>query len=105
MNATTLAALAQPTRLRIVELLRNRPASVNGIADQLGLSQPQTSKHLRVLSNAGLVEALPAANRRIYSLRSEPFDQLAQWVETFQSQQDERYAQLDAYLAEPDDGK
>ena len=57
-------ALAEPNRLQMVELLREGPFAVGEIADRLGLRQPQVSKHLRVLGDAGLVAMHPLANRR-----------------------------------------
>ena len=69
----TLSALAAPNRLRIVELLREGPRPVGEIAVALRLRQPQVSKHLRVLSEAGLVEVHPLAQQRIYRLRAEEF--------------------------------
>src|SRR5207302_212175 len=64
-----LSALAEPNRRQIVELLRRKPRAVGEIADRLGLRQPQVSKHLRVLSEAGLVQVRPLAQQRIYRLR------------------------------------
>jgi DNA-binding transcriptional ArsR family regulator len=64
MNAQTFSALAEPNRLDIVDLLLNGPLPVGEIAGKLELNQPQTSKHLRVLCDAGLVEVQPVANRR-----------------------------------------
>ena len=64
---------AEPNRFNIIELLRSGPLTVGEITERLGLLQPQTSKHLRVLSEAGLVEVQAIANRRIYRLQSEPF--------------------------------
>ncbi|OAH57815.1 MULTISPECIES: metalloregulator ArsR/SmtB family transcription factor [Bacillaceae] len=95
---TTLNALAEPNRLHIVELLRNGPLTVGEIAEQLGLLQPQTSKHLRVLSEAGLVEVQAIANRRIYKLRHQPFQDLDDWLESFQCVWNERFDRLDDYL-------
>lgn len=83
MNAQTFRALAEPNRLNIVELLLEEPLPVGEIADKLKLNQPQTSKHLRVLSEAGLVEVQPIANRRIYKLRPEPFQELDEWLESY----------------------
>ncbi len=73
MKTTTLHALAEPNRLQIVELLKNGPLTVGEIADQLMLRQPQASKHLKKLSDAGIVEVQAVANRRIYKLRHEHF--------------------------------
>jgi DNA-binding transcriptional ArsR family regulator len=95
---TTLNALAEPNRLHIVELLRDGPLTVGEIADRLGLNQPQASKHLRVLSHAGLVEMNAIANRRIYKLRAEPFKELDSWLESYRHIWNERFDRLDNYL-------
>ena len=99
MNAT-LIALAEPNRLRIVELLRERPRPVGEIAKRLRKRQPQVSKHLRVLSDAGLVDERPVAQQRIYQLRSEPFNELDKWLETFRRRADERFDRLDELVSE-----
>jgi DNA-binding transcriptional ArsR family regulator len=65
----TLRALAEPNRFQIVELLREGPQPVGDLVHRLKLRQPQVSKHLRVLSEAGLVEVRVDAQRRIYELR------------------------------------
>jgi DNA-binding transcriptional ArsR family regulator len=94
----TLFALAEPNRLHIVELLREGPLTVGEIAKRLGLQQPQVSKHLRVLHDAGLVAMQPAANRRIYQLRPEPLQELDEWLDTFRRIWDRRFDRLDRYL-------
>lgn len=100
MDATTLTALAEPNRLRIIELLRERPYSVGEIAERLALRQPQASKHLRVLSDAGLVEARAVAQQRIYHLKPNAFQELDRWLETFRRMWDTRFDRLDAVLQE-----
>lgn len=100
MDITTLSALAEPNRLHIVELLRDGPHQVGEIAERLELRQPQVSKHLRVLSEAGLVEVQPVANRRIYKLRPEPLQELDAWLQTFRRVWEDRFEQLDDYLQE-----
>lgn len=97
MNST-LIALSEPNRLQIVELLRDGPLSVGEIAEKLGLKQPQVSKHLKVLSEAGLVEVQPIANRRIYKLRPQPLKEMESWIGTFRHVWEERFDQLDDYL-------
>ena len=99
MNAT-LMALAEPNRLRIVELLRDRPRPVGEIAKRLRLRQPQVSKHLRVLSDAGLVDVRPVAQQRIYQLRSEPFNDLDAWLETFRRSMTDRMDRLEELVSE-----
>ncbi|MGE8207298.1 ArsR/SmtB family transcription factor [Heyndrickxia sp. NPDC080065] len=100
VNMTTLSALSEPNRMNIVELLRDGPLTVGEIADQLGLKQPQTSKHLKVLSENGIVEVQAEANRRIYKLRPEPFQALDSWIQSFQHVMQERFDNLDDYLKE-----
>lgn len=99
MHATTFAALGEPSRLEIVELLRLRPFSVSGIADALGIRQPQVSKHLKVLREAGVVEVEPVARRRIYHLAPAAFEELADWVGSFDALWEERLDSLEDVFA------
>jgi len=100
MDISIFAALAEPNRLRIVELLRDGPLTVGDIAERTELRQPQASKHLRVLSEAGLVEAHADANKRYYKLRPEPFRLMEEWLEASRKVWDERFDRLDDYLKE-----
>jgi DNA-binding transcriptional ArsR family regulator len=100
LQMATLFALAEPTRMKIVELLRDGPLTVGEIADRLDLRQPQASKHLKVLADAGVLEVKADGNRRIYQLRSEPFQALGAWAKSFLRVMEERYDQLEAYLRE-----
>jgi DNA-binding transcriptional ArsR family regulator len=97
-HATMLGALAEPNRMRIVELLREGPLTVGEIAQRLSLRQPQTSKHLKVLSDNGIVEVQADANRRIYRLRPEPFQSLDAWLRSFRLVMEERLDNLGEYL-------
>lgn len=96
----TFAALAEPTRFRIVELLRAGPRSVNDIGDRLQLNQPQVSKHLRVLKEAGLLDVEPRAQQRLYELRARPLRQIHDWLERFREVWDERFDELDGLIEE-----
>lgn len=95
---TRWAALMEPNRLHIVELLRDGPLTVGEIVERLGLPQPQVSKHLKVLSETDIVEVQPQANRRIYKLRHEPFQELESWLHSFRRLWEERFDRLDDYL-------
>ncbi|MGM0865805.1 MAG: ArsR/SmtB family transcription factor [Bacillota bacterium] len=95
---TILNALAEPNRLKIVELLRDGPLTVGEITDKLRMNQPQVSKHLKVLSESGLVEVQPIANRRYYKLRPQPFKELDSWVDSYKHLWNERFDHLDEYL-------
>lgn len=83
----TLAALADPTRRGVIELLRAQPRRAGELADQLGQSRPAMSRHLRVLRTSGLIEpASPEgdaddARARSYQLRPEPFSALRGWLD------------------------
>jgi DNA-binding transcriptional ArsR family regulator len=99
-HTTALSALAEPNRMRIVELLRDGPLTVGEIADRLGLRQPQTSKHLKVLSDNGILDVKVDANRRIYKLRPEPFQALDAWLHSFRQVAEERFDNLDDYPRE-----
>lgn len=96
----TLSALSEPNRFHIMELLQEGPRSVGEIVEQLGLHQPQVSKHLRVLVEAGLVEMHPEAQRRIYQVRPQPFQELDAWLAPFRQVWEERFDRLDQYLQE-----
>ncbi|WP_098746439.1 metalloregulator ArsR/SmtB family transcription factor [Paenibacillus sp. EZ-K15] len=98
MKQTTLNALAEPNRLQIVELLRDGPLTVGQIADRLKIRQPQTSKHLKLLHEAGMVEVHAEANRRIYRLRPEPLQEMDEWLESFRGIWEKRLDQLEHYL-------
>jgi DNA-binding transcriptional ArsR family regulator len=98
IDATTFAALGEPSRLRIVELLRSAPRSVGEIAATLAIRQPQVSKHLRVLGESGIVGADVRNRRRIYHLEAEPFDAIGHWVNSFERLWDTRLDSLGNFL-------
>ncbi len=96
----TFSALAEPNRLRIVELLRAGPRAVTDIGERLDLAQPQVSQHLRVLKEAGLVEVQPRAQQRLYELRPQALRKLHDWLERYRRVWDERFGQLDELVEE-----
>lgn len=79
-DAITWSALADPHRRAMLGLLRERPRAVGELVDALELSQPSTSKHLRVLREAGLVRVLPRAQRRVYEIDPRPLEALDAWL-------------------------
>ena len=78
MNA--FAALADPTRLRIVEMLAAGERGAGEIAGEFAMSGPAVSQHLKVLREAGLITVRPEAQRRIYTLDPQGFDALEEWL-------------------------
>jgi len=98
MYTKTFGALAEPTRFRIIELLREQPYSVNDFVKLLKVRQPQVSKHLHILLNKGLVNVKPIAQQRVYSLNHDAFIELDQWLESFDKVWTDRLDNLDEHL-------
>src|SRR5258706_3735393 len=97
---TIFGAVAERSRFQIVELLRGGPRPVGDMVDRLHLRQPQVSKHLRVLSEAGLVDVRVDAQRRIYALRPAPLRELEVWLERYRRIWEENFQRLDSVLEE-----
>lgn len=97
--ASLFHALADPNRSRMIELLWKQEWTVVMMANQLGISQPQTSKHLRILYDAGLVTVTIDANRRRYALKSQALEPLDAW-RTYMARETERLDRLETFLAE-----
>jgi DNA-binding transcriptional ArsR family regulator len=98
--ATTFEVLAEPTRRQILDLLLEQPRAVGELVDAVGLSQPGTSKHLRVLRDAGLVDVRKDAQRRVYALRVEPLAELDAWLEPYRRLWAGRLDALERHLDE-----
>jgi DNA-binding transcriptional ArsR family regulator len=92
--------LAEPNRRRILDLLRDQPRSVGELVAQTGLSQPGTSKHLRVLRDAGLVHVRKDAQRRMYELNPQALVELIQWVEPYRRAMASQLDALERHLDE-----
>jgi DNA-binding transcriptional ArsR family regulator len=93
-------ALADPRRRAALELLLERPRSVNELADRLALSQPNTSKHLRVLREAGLVTVRQDRQRRLYAIEPQPMAELHEWLARYRRLWDTRLDALERRLDE-----
>ncbi len=94
----TLDALAEPTRLHILDALRSRERSVGELVDLVGMRQPGVSRHLGVLRSAGLVTVRKDAQRRWYRARFEPLQELDAWLELHRRARDEQLDRLEAHL-------
>jgi DNA-binding transcriptional ArsR family regulator len=95
--------LAEPNRRRILDLLRAAERPVGELVDELEVSQPAVSKHLRVLREAGLVEVRADAQRRIYRVRTEPLRAIDEWLEPYRRLWASRLDDLERHLdAMPD---
>ncbi len=78
---TTLRALSDPTRRRLLELLRDGETAAGDLAEKVAMSRPAISKHLAVLREAGLVVPERRGRRQIYRLDAEPLQEVGQWLE------------------------
>lgn len=90
--------LSLPARRAIIERLRHGPKSVGELADELGVSQPIMSKHLRVLRDSGFVAVRAEAQRRWYELRPEPLIEVAEWLEPYRWMWEDRLDRLGEQL-------
>lgn len=103
--ATSFEVLAEPTRRRILDLLLERPRSVGELVEQLRLSQPGTSKHLRVLRDNGFVRVRQDAQRRWYEIRPEPLAEVDAWLAPYRRLWERHLDALERHLdALPDPG-
>jgi DNA-binding transcriptional ArsR family regulator len=80
MHSEIFETLADPSRRRIVEVLREGERQVNDIVRQAGIHQSGVSRHLRILHESGFVSVRPDGQRRLYALRPEPFRELEAWL-------------------------
>jgi len=96
--AAPFDVLAEPTRRRILDLLLERPRLVGDLTERLGLSQPGTSKHLRVLREAGLVQVRPEAQRRWYELSPAPLREIDAWLAPYRRVWDGAFDGLERHL-------
>jgi DNA-binding transcriptional ArsR family regulator len=102
VTATLFEVLAEPNRRRVLDLLREQEHTVGELVDELDLSQPAVSKHLRVLRNAGLVKARVDAQHRIYTLRPEPLADVDAWLAPYRKFWRGKLAALQRHLADTD---
>jgi DNA-binding transcriptional ArsR family regulator len=90
--------LAEPNRRQILDLLREAERPVGDLVVALGVSQPAVSKHLRVLRDAGLVEARTDAQRRVYRVRAEPLREIDAWLAPYREQWNTALDDLERHL-------
>jgi DNA-binding transcriptional ArsR family regulator len=98
VTADVFAVLADPTRRRLIEALRVGEHSVTELVERAGINQPGVSKQLRILHDAGFVAVRPERQRRLYSLRAEPFRALDAWIDDYRHLWEARFDRLAARL-------
>ena len=103
--ASTFEVLAEPSRRRILDLLRAGEQPVGTLVDKLTMSQPAVSKHLKVLREVGLVEVRQDAQRRWYRLRAEPLAEIDAWLAPYRQLWSASLDALERHLDTMPDGK
>ncbi|HVK14473.1 MAG TPA: metalloregulator ArsR/SmtB family transcription factor [Gemmataceae bacterium] len=93
-------AIAEPRRRQILDLLAKGERPVNDVVAELGLTQPQVSKHLKVLKEVGLVTVRDAGRQRVYQLNAERLKPVHDWVKAYEQFWNERLDRLAEYLTE-----
>ena len=93
-------AVAEPRRRQIVHLLSGGERPVNDLVCELGVAQPQVSKHLRVLREVGVVDVRDDGRRRLYRLNGQALKPIHDWVKTYERLWTERFDELDVILEE-----
>jgi DNA-binding transcriptional ArsR family regulator len=91
--------LAEPSRRELIGALRHGERSVNELAEVVAISQPGVSKQLRIMFDAGFVSVRQEGQRRLYSLRPEPFQEVEAWMNEYRHIWDARFDKLAAHLA------
>ena len=93
-------AIAEPRRRQILDALAGGERPVNDLVRELGLAQPQVSKHLRVLKEVGLVDVRGAGRQRFYRVNGRALKPIHDWVKEYERAWSERFDQLDSVLEE-----
>lgn len=99
-----LDVIAEPTRRRILDAVRDGERAVGELVEAVGMHQPGVSRHLKILRDAGLVEVRRDAQRRLYRLRPEPLRELDEWLEPYRREWANRLDSIERHLertAEP----
>jgi DNA-binding transcriptional ArsR family regulator len=93
-------AVAEPRRRALLDALAGGERPVNDLVAELGLAQPQISKHLRVLREVGAVDVREDGRRRLYRVKAEALKPIHEWVKAYEYAWDERFERLDAVVQE-----
>lgn len=97
---TTFAALGDPIRHRIVELLADADRDAGDLASNFDVSRPAVSRHLRVLREAGVISSRAVGQRRVYSLEPDSLDEVASWAIKYRGYWSQRLDALEKYLTQ-----
>src|SRR5262245_49840843 len=105
MQIDVFQTLADPSRRLVIEALRNGERQVTDIVERVGIHQSGVSRHLRILHEGGFVSKRADGQRRLYSLRAEPFRELDQWLGQYRGLWDARLRRFGAALEKQRKGR
>jgi len=94
MDSEIFEILSDPTRRQIVDELRSGEHAVGDLVDRVSIAQSGVSRHLRILSEAGFVQVRAEGQRRLYSLRPEPFQTIDRWVDDYRLLWEDRLGRM-----------
>jgi len=94
----TFSVVAEPNRRLLLDALLTGPQSVNALVDQMEMSQPVVSKHLKILKEAGFVSVTPRGQQRLYCINPEPLRELSQWLAPYLHFWNNKLNELEAHL-------
>ena len=100
MRRDVFQAIADPTRRAILDLLAGQPLTVNSIAEHFAISRPAVSKHLKILTECGLVAMKQRGRERYCEARLDKLDEVADWLEPYRRIWEDRFSRLDRLLEE-----
>ena len=100
MRRDVFQAIADPNRRAILELLAERPLTLNGIAEHFAISRPAISKHVKILAECGLVVIRQRGRERYCEVRVDRLTEVSSWVEQYRAAWEQRLIRLDEYLNE-----
>src|SRR5512136_1667934 len=100
MRRDVFQALADPTRRAILDLLAEQPLTLNGVAEHFDISRPAVSKHVKILSECGLVVMRKQGRERYCEAQLDKLNEVADWVEQYRKAWEQRFDRLDKYLNE-----
>src|ERR1700758_5353826 len=98
VHISIFQALADPARLKIVDAMKKGECAVGDIVARMDIQQSGVSRHLRILTEAGIVQMRPGGQKRLYSLRKEAFDQMDAWVRAYRRHWEARLDRFGAAL-------
>src|SRR6185312_12215674 len=100
MRRDVFQAIADPNRRAIIMLLAHEKLTLNGVAEHFKVSRPAISKHIKILTECGLVRVEQRGRERYCEARPEKLDEVAEWVERYRKIWEDRFDALEAYLNE-----